>query len=152
METAIGKITAFDDRIATVVVDSAVACKRCAAGKGCGAGIFQDGSHKREIRLEIPAGMSLREGDTIELVIGPKFLLRAAMLAYGLPLSCMVLFPALVSMVAGNPGDGPGIALAVTGLGVGLLVGRRILNRASICDQFVPSIGTSDDRIGSSAD
>ncbi len=149
MESAIGRISALDEQVATVVVESPVACKRCAAGKGCGAGIFPDGMRKREISVAIPEGMSVREGDAIKLTIGPKFLLRAAMLAYGLPLACMIAFLGLTWMLTGNPGDGPGIVIAILGLAVGLFVGRRILNQQSICDQFVPTIvSDSDVRIG----
>jgi len=145
MESAIGRISILDDRIATVVVESPVACRRCAAGKGCGAGIFQGADRNREVRVEIPVGMEVQEGDTIELMIGPRFLLRAAMLAYGLPLATMVLSLFLAWMLTGNPGDGLGVVLAVLGLAVGLVVGRRILNSESICEQFVPAVGRVSD-------
>ena len=100
---------------------------------------------KRVIQVEIPQDMTVREGDMIKLTIGPKFLLRAAMLAYGLPLICMVMFLVLAWTVTGNPGDGPGTALAILGLAVGFFIGRRILNRQSVCDQFVPSVGSVSD-------
>ncbi len=146
MESAFGRISALDQGVATVVVESPIACKRCAAGKGCGAGIFQDRERSSELRVEIPSGLRVREGDAIELTIAPKYLLRAAMLAYGLPLVCLVSFPALAWMLTGNPGDGPGIVLAVAGLLFGLFVGRRILRRESVCQQFVPTVrGASDE-------
>ena len=145
MESAIGGISVLTEQVATVVVESPVACKRCAAGKGCGAGIFQDTSRPREIKVVIPKGMSVRQGDVIELTIGPKFLLRAAMLAYGLPLVSMVVFLGLAWMLIGNPGDGAAILLAVCGLFVGLVGGRQILDRESICEQFVPALGKLSD-------
>ncbi len=145
MESAIGRISALHEQIATVEVESPVACKRCAAGKGCGAGIFQDADRPRQIQVEIPAGMTVRQGDTIELTIGPKFLLRAAMLAYGLPLITMITLLALAWLLSGNPGDGAGIVLAIIGLVIGLFVGRQILSRESICEQFVPSVGKVSD-------
>jgi sigma-E factor negative regulatory protein RseC len=145
MESAVGRISTLDQGIATVVVDSPIACKRCAEGKGCGAGIFQDANKGREVRVVIPAGMRVQEGDAIELTIGPKYLLRAAMLAYGLPLACLVTFPALAWLLTGNPGDGPGIVLAIAGLLVGLSIGRRILSRESVCEQFVPAVRSAAD-------
>lgn len=145
METAIGRISELNNRVATVLVESPVACARCAAGKGCGVGIFQDSDQRREIQVEIPAGLSVREGESIELTIGPKYLLRAAMLAYGLPLLAMVLSLGLAWMLAGNPGDGIGLLLATFGLGAGLVAGRRIMNRDSICKQFVPAVGRVSD-------
>lgn len=142
METAVGRISAISDRIATVEVDSPVACKRCAAGRGCGAGIFQASEQSREISVRIPADMAVREGDFVELTIGPKFLLRAAMLAYGLPLVSMVLFPGLAWLIMGGIPDIVGISLAVAGLAAGLVIGRNILRRESVCEQFVPAIGS----------
>jgi len=145
MESAIGRISALNEQIATVEVESPVACKRCAAGKGCGAGIFQDADRPRQIQVEVPAGMTVRQGDTIELTIGHKFLLRAAMLAYGLPLITMITLLALAWLLSGNPGDGAGIVLAIIGLVIGLFIGRQILSSESICEQFVPSFGKVSD-------
>jgi len=145
MESAVGRISALDRGVATVTVESPIACKRCAAGKGCGAGIFQDGNRAREVRVVVPAELQARVGDAIELTIGPKYLLRAAMLAYGLPLICLVSFPALAWLLGGNPGDGPGIILALAGLLAGLSIGRRILKRESVCEQFIPAVRGSAD-------
>jgi len=89
--------------------------------------------------------MTVRQGDTIELTIGHKFLLRAAMLAYGLPLITMITLLALAWLLSGNPGDGAGIVLAIIGLVIGLFIGRQILSRESICEQFVPSVGKVSD-------
>ncbi len=129
--------------MATVEVDSPIACPRCAAGKGCGAGIFQATQQPRKIEVRIPPGMKIRRGETIELTIGPKFLLRAAMLAYGLPLAGLVLFPGLAWLATGSVADGAGIALALAGLAAGLVLGRQILRRETVCEQFVPAIGSA---------
>ena len=141
MESASGKISALNGAIATVEVASPLACQRCAAGKGCGAGIFQTAAKPRQIEVRIPPGMLVRRGDAIELMIGPKFLLRAAMLAYGLPLAGVVLFPGLAWLTIGSIADSAGIVLAIAGLAAGLLAGRQILRRESVCEQFVPAIG-----------
>ena len=77
----------------------------------------------------------------IELTIGPKFLLRAAILAYGLPLLGMVMLPGLAWLLSGNTSDSVGIALAAAGVVAGLFIGRQILQSESICEQFVPAIG-----------
>ncbi len=122
-------------------MDSPLACRRCADGKGCGAGIFQAAEKPREIEILIPAGMSVSPGDSIALTIGPKFLLRAAMLAYGLPLAGMVLFAGIGWWMPDSMSDSAAVVLAITGLAVGLAVGRQILQRESVCAQFVPTIG-----------
>ena len=145
MESAFGKISALDGQVATVLVDSPVVCKRCATGKGCGAGLFQGNDKPHEVHVNIPTDMTIRQGDSIELRIGPKFLLRAAALAYGLPLATMVLFPGLAWILTSNLGDGAGIVLALSGLTAGLGIGRQILKHESICEQFVPAVGEVSD-------
>jgi len=141
METATGRISALRGLDATVEVDSPVACQRCAEGRGCGAGIFQAAEQSREISVRIPADMKVREGDIVDLKIGPRFLLRAAALAYGLPLVTMVLLPGLAWLIMGTTPDSVGISLAIAGLAAGLFAGRYILRRESICEQFIPAIG-----------
>lgn len=145
MESAFGRIIALSGRTATVSVESPVACRRCAAGKGCGAGILVGADVNRQIQVKIPPGMVVSEGESIELVIGPRFLLRAAMLAYGLPLLAMIVTLSLAWMLIGNPGDAIGVLLAAFGLVVGLVIGRRMLQQESICEQFLPSVGKAAD-------
>lgn len=141
MESAFGKVGSLEGSVATIEVDSPLACRRCSEGKGCGAGIFESADKIRQIRVQIPVGMSVEKGDTIQLSIASKFLLRAAMLAYGLPLMTMVLFPGLGWMLTGKNDDVAGVVLAVLGLLTGLVIGRQILRKESICEQFVPAVG-----------
>lgn len=145
METVVGTICALNPEYATVCVDAPVACQRCAAGKGCGAGLFQSSGQRREIQVVVPAHMTLQNGDTITLRIDSKFLLRAALLAYGLPLAGLVLFPALAWLAAGRPDDLAAVLYAVLGLGTGFALGRRIMANGSICRQFVPEACAAPD-------
>jgi len=145
METVTGKINALNGRTATVAVISASVCHRCAAGKGCGAGLFQAADKPRNMQIEIPAGMDVRLGDNINLQIGTRPLLRAALLAYGLPLITMLVSLLLLQYAGADAGDATGILVAGGGLLAGLVIGRTLLGRESICDQFVPTIGRSAD-------
>jgi len=62
------------------------------------------------------------------------------MLAYGLPLITMLAALLFVRVIAGNAGDGVDIVAAVLGLAAGAAIARLLLNRESVCQQFVPRI------------
>lgn len=93
------------------------------------------------MQIEIPDGMSVRQRDTIDLQIGSGYLLRAALLAYGLPLITTLVALILLQSSGFGTRDAIGIVAALAGLLGGLAIGRAFLRRESICDQFVPSIG-----------
>ncbi|MGI9202994.1 MAG: SoxR reducing system RseC family protein [Woeseiaceae bacterium] len=145
METVTGKVAALRGRKASVLVKSAAVCHRCAAGKGCGAGIFQAGDKPRYMQIEIPDGMSVRPGDRIDLQIGARHLLRAALLAYGLPLITTLITLLVLQYSGFGARDAIGIVAAGGGLLGGLAMGRAFLRRESICDQFVPTIRSPAD-------
>lgn len=145
METATGKISALNGRTATVIVKSSSVCHRCATGNGCGAGLLQAADKPRHMRIELPEGMSVHTGDSIDLTIGSKHLLRAALLAYGLPLITMLGSLLALQSFGDSTGDAGGVLVAGAGLLAGLLIGRTLLARESVCNQFVPTIGRSAD-------
>jgi len=146
METVRGKICAIEDRHITVEVRSAISCKRCAAGNGCGAGIFQSSNNMREIRLKKPDGLSVGVGDVVELSIESREVLRAAAVAYGFPLLSMLLTLAFVQALPVSIGDPAAVSLALLGLMLGVFVGRRFLSNDSVCTQFVPIVSGQVDR------
>ena len=145
METATGKISALNGRTATVIVTSASVCHRCAAGKGCGAGVFQAADKPRYMQIDIPDGMSVHAGDSIDLTIASRHLLRAALLAYGMPLLTMLGSLLAWQSFSTGPGDAGAILAAGAGLLAGHLIGRAWLAKESVCDQFVPSVVRSPD-------
>ncbi len=140
MESVAGKISAIDDQRVTVEVRSAIACRRCAAGKGCGAGILQSTNEVRQISVELPVGLSAGVGDRVELSVEPKYLLRAALLAYGLPLSTMLVVLLAVQALPMTVNDAEAVGLALLGLIIGVMAGRSLLRKDSVCDQFIPII------------
>lgn len=123
---------------ATVSVAAAVACPRCAAGKGCGAGIFAAGNLQRELEASVPVGLKIAVNDVVEITLAPDNLLRAALLVYGLPLSGAIL--AAAGAYAFDLGDVGAAMTALLGLGSGLALGRWRLQRPGCLRQFVPSI------------
>lgn len=123
---------------AVVEVTGMPACARCAAGRGCGAGIFAAGNHPRRIEAVIAPGLDAHIDDQVELLMKPDNLLRAAYLVYGLP---------MIGAIAGagaayglSLGDGGAAMLALAGLTGGLSISRWRLGRAACIRQFTPRI------------
>ncbi len=145
MDSVRGRIVSVSGRSARVDVDSSQACTRCAAGNGCGAGLFTGQSQANEIEVELPADTDFQPGDTVELSISESRLLYASILAYGLPLAGMVMLTFLGRLFMQALGDAMGIVLALTGLMGGFLVGRRQLRKESCLRQFVPLVTSRHD-------
>ena len=123
---------------AFVDVDRSVACPRCAAGKGCGAGILDAGSSTRRVEASVPEGMVLAVGDRVAVSLLPENLLAAASIAYGLPLAGAVLGAAVGLYLAA--GDVPAALAASVGLAGGILAARQRLSRRACLRRFVPVV------------
>ncbi|NIL93014.1 MAG: hypothetical protein GTO71_00895 [Woeseiaceae bacterium] len=122
----------------TVLVQDIPACPRCAAGKGCGAGIFATSGQEREIEVAVPDGLRPEVDDRVELSLAPDNLLRAAFIVYGLPMIGAIAGAAIAYAAA--LGDQGAAVLALLGLGGGLLLSRWRLRRAACLRRFTPRI------------
>jgi len=138
METAIGEVSAVDGNSATVTISSSVTCRRCAAGRGCGAALTLRGERLRHIEIDVPPGIRLQAGDPVRLAISPRHLATAAMLAYGLPLAVVLAFLAVAAATGAGLGDGQAVLVALAGLACGFAISRRLLAGAAVCRKFVP--------------
>lgn len=123
---------------AIVDVDVGSACPRCAAGKGCGAGLLIGGGQVRRVEAAVSANMALAAGDRVELVLASSKLLRATLIVYGLPLVGAVGSAAMAYLL--ELGDAAAALAAIAGLSVGLLAGRWRLRRDTCLAHFVPRI------------
>ena len=146
MESVVGKVSSVRDRVATIVVDSPIGCHRCATGKGCGAGLLTGTEKLRQIEIVVPAGMNLHVGSGVRLAVAPRDLLRAASIAYGLPLVTMLAFIGLARALFGAMDDLPAILVAAVGLLAGLVAGRQLLKTEAACRYLVPVIDGFVDR------
>ena len=83
MEQSRGRIISVADDLshATVEVNTAVFCSRCASGKGCGAGIFGSDRGPRRLDAPVVGHLELREGDEVQLE-----LIAVLLLSYGVVL------------------------------------------------------------------
>ena len=140
MESAIGHIVSMRDETVTVVVDSPVACRRCAAGNGCGAGILAGLEQTHHIDIARPLGSQFEIGDPVSLCIAPSALLRAALIAYGLPLLALVAGSGVSWMFGMGLDDHVAVGTAITCLLLGIMASRRILADDRACAHFVPAI------------
>ena len=120
-----------------VLIDAAAQCPRCAAGKGCGAGIFGGGDARR-VEALVADGLRVRAGDAVRIDLAPRNLLRAAGVIYGVPLVCGVAAAGLAYLL--GAGDGPGAVAALAGLAGGLVLGRWRLQRADCLRRFTPVV------------
>jgi sigma-E factor negative regulatory protein RseC len=134
-ECAIGTVVATGPGQATVSVEAAVACERCATGRGCGAAL-PGRRRRRQLQVNVPDGLDLQPGDMVRLGVQPGTLLRAAWLAYGLPLSAMVA--AVAAGSASVESEAGAVALAAMGLAIGAAAARRQLRGERGMRRFVP--------------
>lgn len=140
MESAEGRISSIDGDVATVVVAAPLACARCAAGKGCGAGLLASTGGPKTLSVRMPAGVRLQVDDVVRLSIAPRHLLRAATLAYGLPLAGALGALAIAWIARADIGDAAGVVVALAGLVAGHLAGRWLLQRDAACEHFLPTL------------
>ena len=141
METPEGKVVgivrdAAGERV-IVDVDAAAACPRCAAGRGCGAGILQGSGKTRRVEAMIDTGVTLREGDTVRLQLEGSSVLKASAIVYGIPLAGAAVGAAGAYLL--GLGDGGASVLAIAGLAAGFIVGRRHLQRRDCLAAFTPT-------------
>jgi len=128
---------------ATVRVDQRFVCPRCAAGRGCGAGIFGRGGSGL-VEVSLPPEVSLTLGQSVSLSLEPGRLLHAAWLVYGIPL--LALFSAALVAGYAMPGgtsDAVALAMAAAGLLCGGWWARRRLRRVGCAGRFVPYLAGS---------
>lgn len=123
---------------AVIEVIAPVRCARCAAGKGCGAGLLASDDAPRRVEAVISADLELHVGDRVKLELAAQNLLRAAMLAYGLPLAG-ALAAASLAWSAGA-GDAGAALAALTGAAVAAFTGHLLLRRKDCLQRFTPTV------------
>ncbi len=123
---------------ATVAVELASACPRCAAGKGCGAGIFTAGASRRQVEASVRPGLKLAVDDVVEVSLAPNNLLQAATIVYGLPMLGAIVAAAFAWWL--SLGDAAAAVAALLGLGSGLAVGRWRLRQPGCLRRYVPTV------------
>jgi sigma-E factor negative regulatory protein RseC len=145
MNSVTGKVVAVSGRKASVKLASAVVCPRCAAGRGCGAGLFGGSAKASELHVEMPADVSFRTGDPVTLSLSGTYLVQASLLAYGLPLAGALLTILIGQLFAAPLTDLSGVILGIAGLASGILLSRKFLHGFSCLQRFVPLVSSPRD-------
>lgn len=136
----IGRILSVAGPDALVEVDAAAVCARCAAGKGCGAGLTGQPGRVRRVTARIPRGLAVRPGDRVRLDMAPRAVTELALWAYGLPLAGLVAGAVAGALLLDPVSDAVTAAAAAAGLLVAAIAGRRRLGNRSCVDRFRPTV------------
>jgi positive regulator of sigma E activity len=141
MDNPLGRVidinTAGSALLAEVEVAAISSCARCAAGKGCGAGLLI-GSKSRRVQALVADGLQVRAGDHVRIELGAGELLRATALVYGVPLAGAVTLAALAYAL--QLGDLGAAVSAIAGLAGGILAARRRLSSTACLREFTPTV------------
>ena len=133
-----GVLHAAGGRRATVEVDAATICDRCASGKGCGAGLWMDAGRSRQVEAVVDERLELVVGDTVQLKLAPRSIAGAAVHAYGAPLLGAVTAVAVAHGMA--LGDAETAAASLAGLAAGSFASRLYVQRPSCLARLEPRI------------
>lgn len=131
---------------AVIEVDAAAVCPRCAEGRGCGAGIFSGVAKSRRLEARVPPGLDVEAGDIVRISLAPEHLLNAALTVYGMPLAGAAI--GAVAAYQLGLGDAGAAAMALAGLGAGLLLGRLRLRHQECLARLTPVVAG---RVGADA-
>ena len=123
---------------AVVEVVTSARCPRCAAGKGCGAGLLDGGASPRRVDALLPADLEFHRGDRVWLELAPEDLLEAGLIAYGVPLLAM-LTAAGGAYLAGL-GELGAVLATLLGALLGIAVGRDRLRRRNCLRRLTPRV------------
>lgn len=123
---------------AVVEIAASLRCARCAAGKGCGAGLLGGDAKPRKVDALISGGMDVRAGDEVTIELAPDNLLRAATIVYGLPLIGAIGGAGIAFLF--ESGDLWPAGLALAGIASGMTAARLRLRRTSCLRRFTPMI------------
>lgn len=91
---------------------------------------------RSRLQVSVPRHLDLQPGDTVKLGLEPAVLLRAAWLAYGLPLTAMVT--AVAAGSASTASEAGAVAFGIAGLLAGVAAARRLLQKERGVRRFVP--------------
>ena len=123
---------------AIVDVEAGAACARCAAGRGCGAGVLSGRAGNSRLEVLVDPDLELAEGDVVGIELPSRDVLGAALTVYGLPLAGAIFGAALAHLATLD--DGGSAAMAIGGLFLGVVISRRRLQDASCLARFTPTV------------
>lgn len=119
------------------------ACESCSVNKGCGTSVLSKWVGRKFTRFELTNTVNARIGDRVVVGLSESALLRGSLFVYLLPLLSMLIFALAADALLSPMVDfrEPMIVLAaLSGLGVAIHFGRKILSNVHIEAGFAPVI------------
>lgn len=132
-------VSVADGRARVEIADSS-ACPRCAAGKGCGAGIFGSTRESIALTVRVADGLQVATGDRVTLSLAPTGLVQAALFVYGAPLGGLLLASGTAYLLLDPLTDMIALGFSACGLLAGGIVGRVLARRDGCVSRMSPSI------------
>jgi sigma-E factor negative regulatory protein RseC len=136
----VGTVVSITGKEAVVKVSDRSVCPRCAAGNGCGAGIFGTNFEAVSLTVRIEDGIRIATGDKVSLSLAPRDLARAAIFAYGAPLVGLLFAAGVAYLVVDPLSDLWALVFSVSGLLAGGVTGRILVRRDECASHLSPTI------------
>ena len=123
MLTEVGRVVAVDAEALWVETIRRTTCGACAARKGCGHGLLNGVSDgKRSFIRVLPgelASTDCKVDDRVRISIPEEVILRGSLIAYVVPLLCMMSVAAVAAALLPQQQDMAAALGALGGLGIG---------------------------------
>ena len=123
-----GSVVSLSGDRALVETEPVQHCEACAAGRGCGAGLFARLLSSRATRLEVPNDLDVAAGDRVTVGVDERGLVRASLRLYGTFLMALVGGAAAGHALASSQGW-PADPVSVLVAGVAVVMAVFVLRR-----------------------
>ena len=120
-------ITASKEHVTLEVVRSKP-CGLCGQVRGCGNSIWGKIFSHRSGQIETLNNLNAKQGDYVILGIDETLMLKSSLMLYGVPILCMFLGMVIANSFVKEMNDFYSLVGAVTGLFLGVVVIKRIIN------------------------
>ena len=128
-----GRVVAVDGDSIWVEITPRSACSSCNIGAGCGTSVLARWFGRHSNCIRVPNRYALQQNDTALIGISDQALLKAALLAYMLPVLGMVV-AAMLAAGAGAADSTAGLC-SIIGLAAGLWLVRKVSQREELQPQ-----------------
>jgi len=103
-------------------------CGLCGQVRGCGNSIWGKIFSHRSGQIETLNNLNAKQGDYVILGIDETLMLKSSLMLYGVPILCMFLGMVIANSFVKVMNDFYSLVGAVTGLFLGVVVIKRIIN------------------------
>ena len=130
------RVVEVQDGVIWLQPEQTSTCGSCASAGQCGKGIGSLASRNEARRFSIAHQNGLGVGERIVVGVAPRILVKAALIAYGLPLTTALAAAGIAQSWFGS--DLATLLAAATGLACGLWMARLGARRLSASGELAP--------------